>query len=405
MQEQKKEPEQEKTIRVEIVKSKLQQLKEGLLGANTLAMFKDSLPKALGKAADEIALRFAKNIYTYLCQNPDLQECSLPSIIRASSLSASLNLDIDPRGLAYLVPYWNNSIKPSTREAQFQIGYLGLVELAYRSGKVLDIAAHCIYASEKDSVKISRINGRYTVEHPFSYLKPTGEIIATYATAEIEGFGPRTIVMRTDEVERLRAVSKAPDSPAWKNHKEAMYKKTAVRQLAKFLPKSIIEDFSKGAAIDEQETFVEMKPARHIIDTAFEKQQLPDGSSAAEVTSTLDKEMETTLSEADKKRKEKLDADAKKILQDKNNPTANDKKLQSEHFIGEPPPLAEIKLVDNAPAETNGQKRIPLDWYCNVCDNEFNLLLRAKHQCPKCGNKGIVKQTQSKPTGEKSKLF
>ena len=232
-------------------------IRKGLLSESALGTFMDNLPNATGKHAMEAAKRFAKICYTAIVQNPDLQECTLPSLIKSASQSASLDLDIDVRGLAYLVPYWNNSTKPSKREAQFQIGYMGLIELAYRSGKVKAISAHCIYESERKNVKITRLDGRFTVEHPFSYEGTTGDIIAVYATAEIEGISPQTCVLRTDQAESLRKLSKAPDSPAWKFHKPSMYKKTAIRQLAKFLPKSILEDFSRGAAMDEHETFVQ----------------------------------------------------------------------------------------------------------------------------------------------------
>ncbi len=251
------------------------------MSQNALTLFRDNLPNATGKQAEEMARRFAKMTYTAICQSPSLQECSVQSILRAASISASLDLDIDPRGLAYLVPYNNTATR--TKEAQFQIGYMGLIELAYRSGKVKAISAHCVYESEKGNVKISRIDGQYTVEHPFSYTPPTGKLIAVYATAEIEGINAQTIVLRSDEVDRFRKLSKAPDSPAWKNHFDAMAKKTAIRQLAKFLPKSILEDFTRGAAIDERETFVE---ATHIaekqitgdtgsqpINTTFEPEQ------------------------------------------------------------------------------------------------------------------------------------
>jgi len=233
--------------------NQLQVIKTGLMGKQAIAMFKDAFPNATGKHAEEAAVRFAKMCYTAITQNPSLQKCTVPSIIKAASQSASLDLDIDVRGLAYLVPYKNKGVL----EAQFQIGYLGLIELAYRSGKVKAISAHCVLESEKNVVAIQRVDGQYTIEHPFSYDKPTGKIVAVYATAIVEGVDPQTIVLRADEVEKLRAVSKAPDSPAWKQHEEAMYKKTAIRQLAKFLPKSILEDFHKGAMIDEQETFVE----------------------------------------------------------------------------------------------------------------------------------------------------
>ncbi len=229
----------------------LAEIKQGLTGQGAIQLFKDNLPNAVGDHADKLAQRFAKMTYTAICQSPILQSCSVPSIIKAASIAASLDLDIDTRGLAYLVPYRNKGVM----EAQFQIGYMGLIELAYRSGKVKAISAHCVYESEKDTVKIQRINGRFTVEHPFSYTPPTGKLIAVYATAEVEGLGPQTMVLRSDEIENFRKMSKAPDSPAWKSHYEAMAKKTAIRQLAKFLPKSILEDFARGAALDEQESF------------------------------------------------------------------------------------------------------------------------------------------------------
>jgi len=220
--------------------------------------------------------------YTTIIQNPTLQQCTLPSIIKAASQSASLDLDLDVRGLAYLVPYKNKG----TLEAQFQIGYLGLIELAYRSGKVKAISAHVIRESEKNVVAIERVDGQYTVVHPFSYIKPDGEIVAVYATAIVEGVDPQTIVMRADEVENLRKKSKAPNSPAWTQHPEAMYRKTAIRQLAKFLPKSILEDFHKGAMLDERETFVEAKVSAEEqikleagsqeIETTFEEEPVPE---------------------------------------------------------------------------------------------------------------------------------
>lgn len=251
-------------------------IKKGLMSEGSLAMFRDNLPSATGKHAEEAARRFAKMVYTTICQNPTLQECTLPSIMKAASISASLDLDIDPRGLAYLVPYKNKGVL----EAQFQIGYLGLIDLAYRSGKVKSISAHCIYESEKDTVKIDRTDGKFTVVHPFSYVPPTGKMVAVYASAEIEGCNPMTCVLRTDEVETLRKKSKAPNSPAWKDFYPAMAKKTAIRQLAKFLPKSILKDFARGAAIDERETFVESqtnaqetiegKQGSEAVDAAFE---------------------------------------------------------------------------------------------------------------------------------------
>lgn len=265
--------------------SALALIKRELLGPAALQMFKDNLPTAIGAEADKIAARFAKMAFTSIIQSPMLQKCTVPSILRSCSISASLGLDIDSRGLVYLVPYLNKKLNPPQYEAQLQVGYLGLIELAYRSGKVRAISAHCIYESEKDSVTITRTNGQWKVEHPFSWKPTSGKIIAVYATATVEGTDPQTCVLRADEVEDYRKCSKAPNSPAWTDFPDAMYKKTAIRQLAKFLPKSILEEFSRAVAADEQETFVQAKQTAEqeiagqmgsqAIDAAFERPGQP----------------------------------------------------------------------------------------------------------------------------------
>lgn len=271
----------------EIQKSNLNVIKDGLMSKGAIELFKSNLPNATGKHTEEMASRFAKMTYTAITQNTLLQQCNVASIVKAASQAASLDLDIDIRGLAYLVPYKNG--KTGQYEAQFQMGYMGLIELAYRSGKVKAISAHCVYESEKGKVEISRENGQFTVKHPFTFEAPSGRIVAVYASAEIEGIGSQTIVLRIDEIEKFRKLSKAPDSPAWKNHYEAMAKKTAIRQLAKFLPKSILEDFSKGAAIDEQETFIDAQvTAQGSIDEQAGSLQIGDEAFEEEVDPELE---------------------------------------------------------------------------------------------------------------------
>lgn len=227
-------------------------IRKKFMSDEVIREIQDAMPTAIGRYAKEMAVRYVKMGYAVISQNPTLQECSVKSLVRAMSQSASLGLEIDQRGLAYLVPYKNKGIM----EAQLQIGYQGLMELAYRSSKVKSIKANCIYESEKDKVKIKRIDGRFYVEHPFTFEQPEGEMIAVYATAEVDGVLPQTVVLRREEVEKFRSKSKAPDSPAWKDHYDAMAKKTAIRQLAKFLPKSAVEELTRAAAIDEYEDFV-----------------------------------------------------------------------------------------------------------------------------------------------------
>jgi len=248
--------------------TQLEVIKQGLTTPGVIALFADNLPTEIGKHAKHAAERFSRMLYTAISQSAALQKCTMASLVKAGSIAASLDLDIDPRGLAYLVPYG--------RVAQLQIGYSGLIELAYRSGKVKAISAHCIYESEKKSVTIERIDGRFRINHPFSFEMPTGEMIAVYAAAEIEGLGPQFCVMRKDEVEKIRKISKASNSPAWKDFYEQMAKKTAIRQLSKFLPKSILPAFSRAAAIDEEQTFAQTRQVNDAKITAETGSELVD---------------------------------------------------------------------------------------------------------------------------------
>ncbi len=78
--------------------------------------------------------RFISSIVSAVQANPALQECTNPSILSAALLGESLNLSPSPQlGQYYLVPY-NNTDK-GVKEAQFQLGYKGYIQLAIRSGQ------------------------------------------------------------------------------------------------------------------------------------------------------------------------------------------------------------------------------------------------------------------------------
>lgn len=85
--------------------------------------------------------RFVTAITSAVATNPALQECENSSIIAGALLGESLNLSPSPQlGQYYLVPY-NRKKQDGTiiKEAQFQIGYRGLLTLAMRSGQYKDI--------------------------------------------------------------------------------------------------------------------------------------------------------------------------------------------------------------------------------------------------------------------------
>ena len=78
--------------------------------------------------------RFIASIVSAVQVNSDLQECTYPSILSAALLGESLKLYPSPQlGQYYMVPFRNN--KKGCKEAQFQLGYKGYIQLAIRSGQ------------------------------------------------------------------------------------------------------------------------------------------------------------------------------------------------------------------------------------------------------------------------------
>lgn len=80
------------------------------------------------------ARRFVSSIVSAVSVNPALQECEAGTILSGALLGESLNLSPSPQlGQYYLVPF--NNTKKGCKEAQFQLGYKGYIQLAIRSGQ------------------------------------------------------------------------------------------------------------------------------------------------------------------------------------------------------------------------------------------------------------------------------
>jgi recombination protein RecT len=91
----------------------------------------------------EKAQGFISAVLTIVNQSDKLKDADPTSIYTAALLAASLDLPINPNfGFAYIVPYWNSKAKK--QEAQFQIGYKGLRQLAIRSGQFKKMIARVV---------------------------------------------------------------------------------------------------------------------------------------------------------------------------------------------------------------------------------------------------------------------
>lgn len=107
------------------------QQKTGLTAYLTQDAVKNQINSIIG---GKNGSRFISSIVSAVQTNPALQECTNPSILSAALLGESLNLSPSPQlGQYYLVPYDNKN--KGAKEAQFQLGYKGYIQLAIRSGQ------------------------------------------------------------------------------------------------------------------------------------------------------------------------------------------------------------------------------------------------------------------------------
>ena len=98
--------------------------------------------------------RFTRMVLTALSTNRQLQQCTPQSFLGAMMQAAQLGVEPNtPLGQAYLIPYNRNTQDANGKwvkilECQFQLGYKGLIDLAYRSGAIRDISAHTVYSGD-----------------------------------------------------------------------------------------------------------------------------------------------------------------------------------------------------------------------------------------------------------------
>lgn len=189
--------------------------------------------------------RFTRIVVTAINSNPDLARCTPSSFLGAMMCSAQLGLEPNtPLGQAYLIPYSNKG----RLEAQFQIGYKGLLQMAYRSGQISTIQAHVVYANDKFSCE-------YGLDPKLSHVPADGdrgEPIKVYAVYKTKDGGFGFEVMSMDQVkEYANRFSKTYNSQysPWKTNFEEMAKKTVLKKVLKYAPLST--EFVRASSMDE----------------------------------------------------------------------------------------------------------------------------------------------------------
>jgi len=221
------------------------------------------IKKALPKHLD--VDRLTRIAMTTIRQTPKLLECNIQSLLAAVMQSAQLGLEPNILGQAYIIPYGS--------EAQFIIGYRGMIDLARRSGHIESIYAHPVYSKDEFEYE-------YGLDPKLRH-KPAmgdrGEFIGAYGVAKFKDGGYHFEFMPKSEIEKRRGRSKAKNSGPWVTDYEEMACKTVIRHMFKYLPISIeimkqVENTDETIKTELREDMTESPDiSENIIDVDYEE--------------------------------------------------------------------------------------------------------------------------------------
>lgn len=211
--------------------SKVPQLKSMLSNESVKLRFKEILgQKAPG---------FISSILSVTNSNTLLQKAEPQSIMNAAVIAATLDLPINGSlGFAYIVPYKD--------QAQFQIGYKGLVQLAMRSGQYKTINVAEVYEGEIKS------ENRFTGEYEFGE-KTSDKVVGYMAYFRLTNGFEKYMYMTREEAERhgkKYSQTFKRGIGLWATDFDAMAKKTVLKMLlSKFGILSI--EMQRGIQFDQ----------------------------------------------------------------------------------------------------------------------------------------------------------
>ena len=191
----------------------------------------DELKAALGNALPvEYFLRVA---VTSLRKTPLLAQCTVPSLMSGLLDVASLQLTLNGiTGEAWMVPFRN---KDGNYEATLIIGYKGYVKLMRRSQEVLNLHADVVHKEDKFVLK--RGSECVLLHEPNLEVRSSGpeNWIGAYAIIFYKNGGSDFEFVTKAKIEKIRKSSRAGDRGPWVDWPDAMWKKTAIRQLKNFV--------------------------------------------------------------------------------------------------------------------------------------------------------------------------
>jgi len=199
---------------------------------------KDQIARAVPKHVTPD--RLARISQTAIRMNPKLGLCNFPSLLASVMISAQLGVELNtPLGEAYLIPYG--------KEAQFQMGYKGLLKLAHNCGQYRQITTNAVDEADEFFYEY----GLNPILKHIPADKPSGNIVKYYAVYHLTNGGYDFKVWSHARAEKHgKDYSKSYSNGPWKTNFDQMAQKSVLIDLLRMAPKSI--ELARATAADNQ---------------------------------------------------------------------------------------------------------------------------------------------------------
>lgn len=167
---------------------------------------------------------------------PQLWECDpatvLGSALRAAQLGLAPN---DARNLCWILPY---NIRGGGKQAQFQLGYGGVMELARRAMPGIKFDGRPVFPNDEFDVDFGKPEPLTHRPAVVRAMGRGGDAFAWYVRAVYPDGSVQIHVLDKEGVEYHRQFSKQPDGQMWKNSYDAAALKSVVLDMKRWLPSS-----------------------------------------------------------------------------------------------------------------------------------------------------------------------
>jgi recombination protein RecT len=175
--------------------------------------------------------RFASSVISIATGNPLLKRAEPLTIVGAAMQAAMMGLQVVPTlGQCYIIPYGN--------KAQFQIGYLGMLQLCQRSGQFRKILAAVVHDGEYVS------GDEFDEDYVFDKSQRKSDQVIGYMAKFVllNGFTKTAywdIKRVQDHAQKYSQAYRNGYNSPWKSDFDAMAMKTVLKSILKYAPKSI----------------------------------------------------------------------------------------------------------------------------------------------------------------------